>query len=184
MLWHLEAQTFTPHVPVEQQQLPKAHISKCHGKTIYTKRNSGSLCRLLHWWLNLRSDLLVGGGDGQSCWRKATPSTAKRKLLQIFITCKLEISVEVLFWIFLPHWLWSGWQRGRSSSLVKSKNFLLSTSSSRIREPTHPPIQWARRALFLGVKRSGRKADHSPPTNVEIKNTWVYTSNPPYVFIA
>jgi hypothetical protein len=35
-----------------------------------------------------------------------------------------------------------------------------------------------------GVKRQGRKADHSPPVSVEVKKTWIYTSTPPYVFMA
>jgi hypothetical protein len=39
-------------------------------------------------------------------------------------------------------------------------------------------------ALSLGVTRPGREADHSPPTNAEVKKTRVYTSTPPYVFMA
>jgi hypothetical protein len=31
---------------------------------------------------------------------------------------------------------------------------------------------------FPGVKRPGREADHSPPTNVDVKKTWIYTSTP------
>jgi hypothetical protein len=38
--------------------------------------------------------------------------------------------------------------------------------------------------MVPGVKRSGREADHSSPTSTEVKNTWVYISTPPYVFIA
>jgi hypothetical protein len=34
------------------------------------------------------------------------------------------------------------------------------------------------------VKRPGRKAEHSPPASTEIKNTCIYTSTPPYVFMA
>jgi hypothetical protein len=34
-------------------------------------------------------------------------------------------------------------------------------------------------ALSLGVKRSGREADHSPPSRAEVKNAWRYTSTPP-----
>jgi hypothetical protein len=34
------------------------------------------------------------------------------------------------------------------------------------------------------VKRPEREADYSPPTNAEIKKTWIYTSPPPYVFVA
>jgi hypothetical protein len=30
-----------------------------------------------------------------------------------------------------------------------------------------------------GVKRQGPEADHSPPTSVEVKKTWVYTFTPP-----
>jgi hypothetical protein len=39
-------------------------------------------------------------------------------------------------------------------------------------------------ALSPGVKRSGREAEHSPPTSAEAKNTWIYTSSPPYAFMA
>jgi hypothetical protein len=35
---------------------------------------------------------------------------------------------------------------------------------------THPPIKWVPEARFLGVKRSRREADHSPPSSVEVKN--------------
>jgi hypothetical protein len=48
---------------------------------------------------------------------------------------------------------------------------------------TQPPIQWVPRALSPGVKRSGREADHSPPTSAEVKKTWLYISTPPYVFM-
>jgi hypothetical protein len=35
--------------------------------------------------------------------------------------------------------------------------------------PTQPPIQWVPGALSLGVKRLGRKADHSPASRAEVK---------------
>jgi hypothetical protein len=37
---------------------------------------------------------------------------------------------------------------------------------------------------FPGVKRPGREADHSPPTSAEVKKMWIYTSTPPYAFMA
>jgi len=40
------------------------------------------------------------------------------------------------------------------------------------------------RALFLAVKRPGREADHSSPSNAEVKNAWSYTSTPQYASIA
>jgi hypothetical protein len=47
-----------------------------------------------------------------------------------------------------------------------------------------PPIKWVPGALSLGVKRQGHEADHSPPTGAEVKKIWIYTSTPPYVFMA
>jgi hypothetical protein len=38
--------------------------------------------------------------------------------------------------------------------------------------------------LSRGIKRPGHDADHSPPTSVEVKNTWIYTSTVPHVFMA
>jgi hypothetical protein len=35
-----------------------------------------------------------------------------------------------------------------------------------------------------GVKRPGREADHSPATSLEVKKIWIYTSTPPYAFMA
>jgi hypothetical protein len=39
-------------------------------------------------------------------------------------------------------------------------------------------------ALSREVKRPGREADHSPPTSAEVKKIWIYTSIPPYAFMA
>jgi hypothetical protein len=47
-----------------------------------------------------------------------------------------------------------------------------------------PPIQWVPGDFFPGLKRPGREADHSPPASAEVKKTWIYTSAPPYVFMA
>jgi hypothetical protein len=35
-----------------------------------------------------------------------------------------------------------------------------------------------------GVKRPEREADHPPPTSAEVKKMWIYTTTPPYVFMA
>jgi hypothetical protein len=72
---------------------------------------------------------------------------------------------------------------GRSSSPGKGKIFLRSTSSRLVLGPTKPLVLWVPVALSPGVKRPGRDADHSPPTSAEVKNTWNYTSTPPYVFM-
>jgi hypothetical protein len=57
--------------------------------------------------------------------------------------------------------------------------FLLTTASRTALGPTQPPIQWVPGSLSLEVKRSGREADHSPPSSAEVKNAWSYTSTPP-----
>jgi hypothetical protein len=48
-------------------------------------------------------------------------------------------------------------------------NFFFTTASRTALGPTQPPIQWVSGALSLGVKRPGRKADHSPPSSGEVK---------------
>jgi hypothetical protein len=37
---------------------------------------------------------------------------------------------------------------------------------------------------FPGVKLPGREADYSPPASAEVKKMWIYTSIPPYAFMA
>jgi hypothetical protein len=43
-----------------------------------------------------------------------------------------------------------------------------------------PPIQWVPGAPFVGLKRPGREAEHSPPFSAEFKSAWSY---PQYVFM-
>jgi hypothetical protein len=38
--------------------------------------------------------------------------------------------------------------------------------------------------LSPGVKRPRRESDHSPPTTAEVKKMLIYTSTPPYAFMA
>jgi hypothetical protein len=70
------------------------------------------------------------------------------------------------------------------SSPGEVNNFLFSTSSRPTLGPTRLSIQWAPGALSPGVKRPGCEAGHSPPSSAEVKKMWIYTSTPPYVFMA
>jgi hypothetical protein len=49
-----------------------------------------------------------------------------------------------------------------------ARNFFTTASRTAL-GTTQPPIQWVPGALSLGVKRPGREADHSPPSNAEVK---------------
>jgi hypothetical protein len=62
--------------------------------------------------------------------------------------------------------------------------FLFTTVSKPALGHTHPPIWWVPEALYLGVKRSRRKSDYSPPSSAEVKNMWSYTSTSQYAFMA
>jgi hypothetical protein len=64
------------------------------------------------------------------------------------------------------------------------KNFVLSTSFRQALGPTQPPIQYVPGALSPEIKRPGLEADHSPLTSAEVMKMWIYTSTPPYVFMA
>jgi hypothetical protein len=81
-------------------------------------------------------------------------------------------------------WLRAGRTRGRSSSPGRVKNFHFSMSSRPALGPTQPPFPWVLGALSPGLKQPRCEAGHSPPTSAEVKKTWVYTSTPPYVFMA
>jgi hypothetical protein len=54
-----------------------------------------------------------------------------------------------------------------------------STYALQYGESTQPPMQWVPGALS-----PGREADHSPVANTEVKKMWIYTSTPPYAFMA
>jgi hypothetical protein len=72
----------------------------------------------------------------------------------------------------------------KSSSPGRGMIFLLSTPSTPALGPTQPPIKWVREgALSPGVKQPVSEGDYPPPTTSELKNTWIYTSTPPYVFM-
>jgi hypothetical protein len=62
--------------------------------------------------------------------------------------------------------------------------YLFTTASRAALGPTQLPVQLVPRAPSLGVKRPGREADDSPPSNAEVKNVWSYISTPQYVFMA
>jgi hypothetical protein len=69
------------------------------------------------------------------------------------------------------HGRWAtGWTIGsRVRFPAGDGNFSLHRVQNGSAPPLQPPIQWVPGALSLGVKRPGRKADHSPTPNAEVK---------------
>jgi hypothetical protein len=59
-----------------------------------------------------------------------------------------------------------------------NKTRIIIKNASIAPEFTQPPIKWVPGALS-----PGREANYSPPTSTDVKNTWMYTSTPQYVFI-
>jgi hypothetical protein len=49
---------------------------------------------------------------------------------------------------------------------------------------TGPGAHAASYPMGIGGKKLGREAHHSPITSSIVKNTWIYTSTSPYVFMA
>jgi hypothetical protein len=81
----------------------------------------------------------------------------------------------------------TGWTFGvlGFDSLRGLRIFLFTTASRTALRPTQPPIQWVPGVLSMGLKRSGREADHSPPSSAEVKE-WVelYLYLPQFAFMA
>jgi hypothetical protein len=79
------------------------------------------------------------------------------------------------------HELWTIWVLGFDSRCGLGI-FLLTTAYRTALRPTQPPIQWVLGALSLGVKRPGREADQSPPSNAEVKEyveLYIHSHNTP-----
>jgi len=49
--------------------------------------------------------------------------------------------------------------------------------------PIQPPVQLEPKALSTGVKQTGCKLDHSPPSGAKAENAWSCTFTPPYAFV-
>jgi len=66
----------------------------------------------------------------------------------------------------------TGWTAGVHNPACSMMGFVFFASAFKPSlGPTHPLIQCVSGALSLGVKRSGRETDHSPPSSAEVKIT-------------
>jgi hypothetical protein len=66
----------------------------------------------------------------------------------------------------------------------RDRDFLLPSYSEQIWGPLSFLSSGYQGALSPRVKRPGREADYTPPSNAVVNNSWSYTSSPTCVFIA
>jgi hypothetical protein len=69
----------------------------------------------------------------------------------------------------------------------KSRDSVVAIGTSfGLRAPSRRPDRlWGPPSLLsAGVTRPGREGDQSPPTSAEVKQMRIYTSTPPYAFMA
>jgi hypothetical protein len=76
----------------------------------------------------------------------------------------------------------TGWTIRDSNSSMGKRSYHLKMSRPT-RWPTQPPIQWVPGSFSPGIKKPGRKADHSSPSYAEVKNKWSYTPLALYAFM-
>jgi hypothetical protein len=62
--------------------------------------------------------------------------------------------------------------------------FLFTTTSKLALGSNHSPVQWVQEIFLRRIKRPEREDGKSPPSSAEIKNTRIYISIPPFVFVA
>jgi hypothetical protein len=72
----------------------------------------------------------------------------------------------------------------RGSSPGRGREFFFSPRPVRLWGPPTLLSNGGTRGSFPGVKWPEREADHSPPSNTEVKNAWSYTSTPQYASMA
>jgi hypothetical protein len=66
----------------------------------------------------------------------------------------------------------------RDSIPDRGSGFSFASASRLALGPVQPPILWVREDLTMGLKRPGREADYSSPSNAKVTNVWSYTSTP------
>jgi hypothetical protein len=86
-----------------------------------------------------------------------------------FNSCRRDISVGIATGLRAEP------PRNQGKIPGRDKRILSSPSSSRpALGPRKPPIHQVAGAVFLGIKRLVREADHSPPSSAEVKNGGTY----------
>jgi hypothetical protein len=164
-----------------QTQNKRKQTSKIRNYDLSVRESEGSSCLRPFGYRDRLMTLLLRDNYMTACLKQTGPSRSLVITLRLFSTI-CSWSRDSVVGVANGYELED--RGGRSSSLGRVENFLFSTSSRPVLEPTRPPIQWVPGALSPGVKRAGREADHSPPASAEVKRMWIYKSTLPYAFMA
>jgi hypothetical protein len=114
----------------------------------------------------------------QRFYMKRCQSIFSKEYSSSITVCVLNVQVNKRLWVqIVEPWYLSrcsaGLRAGGRGSRVRfpagAGNFSLHAASRTALGPTQPLIHWVIGALFMAVKWQGREADHSPPSNFEVK---------------
>jgi len=108
-------------------------------------------------------------------------------MLDICVTSLLMLCVFGLlfFWSQLRMAVKATWNKSIISVRIKQikPDLKIQSVSSLALSCIWLHIHWVLGALCALLKLLGHEADHSAPSNVEVKNVWSYISVPPYSFM-
>jgi hypothetical protein len=149
-----------------------------HCKIICVKELN-DICRMREGWISVKSSKFLEGCRARN--KIAIPEILLNP--RGFSSVRLSTQ-EPEYRSRYSDWLRAGRPAVRVRVLVGSRIFPSPRRPNRLWGPPSLLSNCYRGAFFRGVKRSGREADHSPPTSAKVKNMWMYTSTPPYAFIA
>jgi hypothetical protein len=128
---------------------------------------------------------LIGQLIPYSVWTNPCTSPFSHCILSSFIWCIIKIVLQLSISITMITLAVSYGLDDGGSILGRDREqfFLFSSPSTPALGPNPTSHKLGAGGSSAGIKRPGREADHSPSSSAEMKNTWSYTSIPPYVFI-
>jgi hypothetical protein len=145
----------------------------------WSKLLSSSLLLLLQWWRCSfgRYNYLNKGVVFFKFWIMASEFTTDSFAEYPYVV----VSQDSVVGIVIGYWLEDGGFRVRAP--VGSRIFSSARRPDRLLG-SPSLLQMCTGALSPGVKRQGCEANPAPPTSAEVKKMWIYTSTPPYAFMA
>jgi hypothetical protein len=144
------------HKKFNDSTLTKPHVSDTHFLAVHDGNVRDTHAPILH-----------------TCWRRKMPLMVLQRSLRYSRRSRDSFGISLGYGLVDREF--EAWQ-GLGI-------FLFTTASTPALGPTQLPIQWLPGALSLGVKQSGLEADHSLPSNAEVKNAWSYISTPQFTFM-